>query len=382
MGETLKRSGAEPVLVDLKKESVENFAKRFPVDRVIDNYSELLEELFLIRNPRYRFDRNYKDEFKKFADAHVGSGGLEKAGIWFYFPWNELLVHYLENDLHQELRTARNKNIITKAEQEKFYNCVVGIGGLSVGSHAALTLVMMGGARKIKLADPDVISGSNLNRIRADFTQVGVSKCDSIVHQIYQINPYAEVHAYPEGITLENMNEFMNDLDVLVDELDNPELKIILRLEARKRGIPVIMATDNGDNIIFDIERYDLDKNLLLFNGAAGDLTLEKFKSFQPQEMPKLATQIAGPDVVVPRMLESVFEVGKTLYSWPQLGDAATLAGVSVAYVVKRLALGEPIKSGKLEVNLDSIFDPNYNSPKAVSEREARRKNILKNIGL
>ncbi|MEK7507973.1 MAG: hypothetical protein AAB602_02730 [Patescibacteria group bacterium] len=171
-------------------------------------------------------------------------------------------------------------------------------------------------------------------------------------------------------------------LDVLVDELDNPELKIRLRLEARKRGIPVIMATDNGDNIIFDIERYDLDKKLMLFNGAAGDLTLEKFKNFQPQDMPRLATQIAGPHVVVPRMLESVFEVGKSLYSWPQLGDAAALAGVSVAYVVKRLALGEQLKSGKLEVNLDSVFDPKYHSPDAVADRENRRKKILKNIGL
>lgn len=382
MGEKLEHAGAKPIPFDPKKETVDEFSRRIPVWQVVDRYAELLEELFLIRNPKYRFDKNYKDEFKKFAAAHADKNSLEEVGRWFYFPWNRLLVHYLEEELHQELRTARNKNIITASEQKKFYDCAVGIGGLSVGSHAALTLAMMGGAKKIKLADPDTISGSNLNRIRTDFTQVGAGKCDSVVHQIYQINPYAEVHAYPEGITLENMGEFMDGLDVLVDELDNPELKIRLRLEARKRGIPVIMATDNGDNVIFDIERYDLDKNLMLFSGAAGDLTLEKFKSFKPQELPRLATQIAGPHVVVPRMLESVFEVGKSLYSWPQLGDAATLAGVSVAYVVKRLALGEPLRSGKLEVNLDSIFDPNYNSSDAVADRESRRKNILKNIGL
>ncbi|MEK7507530.1 MAG: hypothetical protein AAB602_00385, partial [Patescibacteria group bacterium] len=155
MGKNLKDKTAQPILFDPAKESVDEFAKRWPVERVIDNYSELLEELFLIRNPKYRFNKDHKADFKKFANAHVGTCNLEEVGRWFYFPWNRLLVHYLENALHQELRTARNKNIITAAEQKKFYDFTVGIGGLSVGSHVALTLVMMGGAKKIKLADPD-----------------------------------------------------------------------------------------------------------------------------------------------------------------------------------------------------------------------------------
>ncbi len=47
---------------------------------------------------------------------------------------------------------------------------------MSVGSHVALTLAMTGGARKISIADPDIVSGSNLNRIRSGFDTVGVSK--------------------------------------------------------------------------------------------------------------------------------------------------------------------------------------------------------------
>ena len=142
------------------------------------------------------------------------------------------------------------------------------------------------------------------------------------------------------------------------------------------------MATDNGDGIIFDIERYDLDPKLDLFNGVAGHLTLEEFQKFPPQELPKLATKIAGVNAVQARMLYSVSEVGKSLYSWPQLGDAATLAGVATAYVIKRLANGMPLKTGKLEINLDSIFDPGYNEPETVLMRDEERKEYLRKIGL
>jgi tRNA threonylcarbamoyladenosine dehydratase len=373
---------AKPIIYNPQQESVEEFSKKYPVVRVVDAYEkELLKELFLIRNPQFRFNPNYGDAFEKFKSEHCAGKPLEQAGVWFYFPWSQTLTHFLPDDMHQELRTARNKYLITKEEQEKFYNCKVGIGGLSVGSHAALTIAMMGGAKMMRIADPDEISGSNLNRIRLDYTYVGTNKCEAVAQLIYQTNPYAEIEAHTEGISVDGLEKFMSGLDVFVECMDHPELKIRSRLIARKLGIPVVMATDNGDGIIFDIERYDLDPNLDLFNGVAGHLTLEEFQKFPPQELPKLATKIAGVNAVQARMLHSVSEVGKSLYSWPQLGDAATLAGVATAYVVKRLATGAPLKTGKLEVNLDSIFDPDYNKPDVVAQRDEERKGYLRRIG-
>ncbi len=374
-----------PVIFDPGKESAEDFKRRFHVDGVIDNYADLVEELFLIRNPGYRFNKNYKGHFDEFIKEHLDGKTSAEAGSWFYFPWNRLLIHYLPDDMHQELRTARNRNIITSAEQKRFYGFNVGVAGLSVGSHAALILAMMGAGRVMKLADPDKISGSNLNRIRHDFSVVGKSKCGLVAEQIYQMNPYAEIYSYPEGVTPENINEFLAGpprLDILVEEVDNLEMKIRLRLEARKLGIPVIMATDNGDGVIVDIERYDLDPDLKIFNGVVGDLTVEEFQKIGPHEMPRLATKIAGPQFVMPRMMDSLIEVGKTLYSWPQLGDAATLSGVVAAYLVKKIANGENVRTGKLEVNLDSIFDPYYHTDEAVKVREGHRRQFLNIIGL
>lgn len=371
-----------PIKLDSKQESLEKFKTRLNPTKVIDRYGVLLDELFTIRTPHTKFMPEYKEELDEFVLKYLDGRTMIEVGEWFFFPWNGILVHYLPDQEHQEIRTARNKNIITSDEQKKFYNYRVAIAGLSVGSHPALTMGMMGGPKMMKLADPDVLGPSNLNRLRYDFTAIGDKKVDLVVNTLWQMNPYGDYHRYSDGVTAENIGKFLDGVDLLVEEVDNLEMKIRLRLAAKERGIPVIMATDNGDNVIVDIERFDLDRNLELFNGIAGHIDLGEFQKMKPVDLPKLATKIAGKNMVMPRMLDSLLEVGKTLYSWPQLGDAATLAGVSLAYVTKRLALGEPLRSGKLEVNLDKIFDPSYDQPGKQKERDDNRSQFAKTIGL
>lgn len=363
-------------------ETLSDFSSRYAPTRTIDRYKEMLEELFLVRNPRFKFIPNHDVEFAAFLEEHRGGEELTRVGEWVYFPWNSTLMHVLPHELHQEMRTARNRDLITKEEQAKLYDAVLAIAGLSVGSHTALTVSMMGMAREIRIADPDTISGSNLNRIRYDYTKIEQGKCNVLTELLYQMNPYAKVVAFPEGVNDRNVGAFLDGARILFEETDNLEMKIRLRLEARARKIPVVMGTDNGDGVIIDVERFDNNPTLQLFNGVIGDINIEEFKKFPPHELPKLATKIAGPNVVVPRMLTSLSQVGKTLYSWPQLGDAATLCGVATAYAAKRILLGEPLREGKTEVNLDALFDPDYDTQSATATREDIRSNFLKGIGL
>lgn len=353
---------------------------------IADEYQAQLEELFLLRNPQFRFDRNFRDEFAAFAGDHLGGASMEEAGSWFYFPWLGQIVHYLPEDLHQELRTGRNRNLIAAAEQEKFYGAKIGILGMSVGSHAALTIAMTGGAGgRLKLADPDTISGSNLNRIRTGFASVGVGKPVSVARHIAEMNPYNQIELYPEGLTEKNIEDFLLDpkLDLLVEEMDDPYLKIKVRYAARQHGIPVIMAADNGDNIVVDVERYDLDRALPILNGVIGaEVTPEEFKTFAAADLPRVIARMAGAPFATERMQQSVFEVGKSLYTWPQLGTAATLCGATLAYLARRIILKDDIKSGRYEVNLDAIFEFDYHTAAKTSERQRATSDFLKKLGL
>jgi molybdopterin/thiamine biosynthesis adenylyltransferase len=359
----------KPIIFNARKYSLDFLKKRLKVTKVIDTYRLQLEDLFLIRNPRFRFNKNYQKDLTKFVKEHTKGLPLEKCGNWVYFPWNGLLVHYLEDSLHQELRTARNKNFITSEEQEKLYNTTIGIAGLSVGSNIAIALSLMGACRKIKIADPDVIAPSNLNRIITDFTNVGINKAVVIARYIYQVNPYAEIEIFEEGINKKNIKEFLKGLDILIEELDDIKIKIEIRKLARRKKIPVIMATDNGDNVVIDIERFDIKPNLPLFHGNIKNLDYKNINKTLPK-LYKAMSKIIGLQFVPSRIIQSIFEVGKTIYSWPQLITAAMLSGAVVAYVVKKIILNEEIKSGKLEVNLNKIFDRDYN-------KELRNRRIL-----
>jgi len=345
----------QPVLMPHNQLDV--LIKEHPEISIIDEMHRNLEELFLLRNPKYRFDKNYNDELNKFLSCYD-----KNFGNWFYFPWSNTLIRYLPEGLHYELRTGRNKYLINDKEQAKFYNATIVFLGMSVGSHIAIVTVMTGGAKKMKLVDPDTISGDNLNRIRSGFGDVGVKKAIIVARQIFEINPYTDVELYLEGLNEENAEKIINGVDVVIEEMDNLYWKIKAREIARQKSISVLMGTDNGDGVIIDIERYDVNKNLPILNGYAESITSEILKTIIPNDIPKMAGKIAGANLTVPRMLYSVSEVGKSLYSWPQLGTAANMCGSIISMLIRRIVNKDKnIKSGRYSINPDSIFESDYN---------------------
>ena len=367
----------QPLIFEASSFKLKTFLKKNKNIQVVDKYLDQLEDLFSIRNPKYKFNKtNYNSELRKFIKKHSKNKKMEKIGKWFYFPWDKTLVHFLDEKLHQEIRTARNKNLITDKEQIKFYNSKIGVAGLSVGSHAALTITLMGGGKFIKLADPDIIAPSNLNRVKFNFNDIGINKAILVAQSIWKLNPYNKIEIYQEGINEKNLINFLNGLDILIEELDDIVLKYKIREVARKTKIPVVMATDNGDNVIMDIERYDLDPNYPIFHGNLTEKDLENLNSIQ--NLYRAMAKIINVDLVPYRVLQSVQEVGKTLYSWPQLATAASLSGAITAYVVREIILGKKIPSGKYDINIEQIFDPDYKKIKRKQIKEANKfKKIL-----
>lgn len=338
-----------------KKYPLKILIKKLRPAKYFDLYKKQLEDLFLIKNPKYKFKKDYQKDFEKF----LSNKSLNKLGNYLFYTWNKFLIHSLEERLFFETRTARNIYLLTKEEQKIFYNSHIGIAGLSVGSHIALTITMCGGGKFMRLADNDEINLSNLNRIRYPIISLGENKTNYIAKQIYEMNPYAKITLYPKGINDANIEKFLQKpkkLDILIEEMDDLRLKIKIRELAKKYKIPVIMLTDHADNILVDIERYDLEPNYPILHGLLGKLKSENIKELSPQKYLKLIAKIAGANLATPRMLYSILEVGKTIYSWPQLGNAATLCGAIGTYLAKKIILKEKLKSGRILLNIDKIF--------------------------
>lgn len=116
---------------------------------------------------------------------------------------------------------SRNIGLVTKDEQEILRSkriAIAGVGG--VGGTHALTLARMG-IMNFKIADMDIFEEGNFNRqIGAEIQTVGREKVEVIKEKILQINPEAHVTLYKEGVTCDNIDDFLHDIDLYVDGLD------------------------------------------------------------------------------------------------------------------------------------------------------------------
>lgn len=323
---------------------------------IIDTVKSSLQELFFIRYPQF------KKEMPKAQKplANFLEKNKKVKTIWIYYPWLNKVIRSLSEEIYFELRTARNRNIITKEEQENYRNCKVGLIGLSVGSNILLALVLNGGPKTLKITDPDTIEISNLNRLRAPLSAVGMNKTVFASQQIWEIDPFADLHLWPEGINEITLEDFIlspPQLDILIDEMDNLSLKVRARQIARRNRIPVIMATNKGDNILIDIERFDLEPNRPILHNLIKETSLEKLKTLSYQEWVKISTSLVGKNDLSLRLKESLKEIGKTIAAVPQLGTTALISGSIVCYLIRKIANKEKIPSGRYSLNWSKIFN-------------------------
>lgn len=319
---------------------------------VIEVYENSLEELFFLVHPQFKKTTPEIEKKKKnFLKSHkIGE-------VWIYYPWKELVVHAPEEKVYFQLRTARNQNIITTSEQRNYRKLKVGVAGLSVGSYVLSSLVLSGGPQTIKIADFDVIEITNLNRIRAGLPDVGKNKTRIAAREVWELDPFADLYLWEEGLNKDKLQDFIASdptLEVFIDEIDDINLKINSRLICKKQKIPVLMATDNGDSIILDVERFDEEPARPIFHGLMGDLQKSVGDNkYDYQKWLELANKIVGPEFLTRRMKESLHAVGQTLPAIPQLGTTAAMAGAAISFVVRRIANKQAIPSGRYIVSLE-----------------------------
>ncbi len=326
---------------------------------VKDDYEEQIKEYFQITNPENVFSPDFENRFLSFFKKLKEHSPLWQMGRWVYFPWKATIVHILDESAFQMVRTARNRHLISPEEQTQFYNSVIGVAGLSVGNSIALTIILQGGARHIKLADNDTLALSNTNRIRTSIENLGLAKAEMTARQIYEINPYAKVEIFSAGLDEKNIEEFFTGsvkLDLIIDEIDNLGVKYLIREQARKYRVPLLMAVDNGENGIIDIERYDISADTPFFHNRMGEVSYEKLNGLKKMEIGEMIARHVGPENVSERMRNSLLEIGKTIVSWPQLGSAALLNSSAVAYCARKILTHQPLADNRVIISFEDLF--------------------------
>jgi molybdopterin/thiamine biosynthesis adenylyltransferase/nitroreductase len=332
---------------------VELLKREGPHLRIFDTLLMQLRDLLKNRHPARRLGG---EELELLTRDHLHGVPANQYGVWVYYPWSRRLVHILDEDEFAELRTNRNRYKITPEEQATLAGKRVGVIGLSVGQMVALTLALERAFGELRLADFDRVDLSNLNRIRAGVHCLNVSKAYVTAREIAEIDPYLRITVFSEGINFENAEEFLlggGTLDVLVEECDSLDVKILIRHLARRHRIPVVMET--SDRGMLDIERFDLDPGRPILHGLAEGLDPVTVSALTTEQKVPHIARLIGLQSVSTRMRASLVEVEQTISTWPQLASAVTSSAGVAANSVRQVLLGESVPSGRFFVNQEQL---------------------------
>jgi tRNA A37 threonylcarbamoyladenosine dehydratase len=322
---------------------------------ISDTIHDQLRELMKFRNPSL----NLSDaEVEDLIGRHLDGCPMEEYGVWIYFPWSKRVVHTLDEKEFIDVRTSRNLYKITRAERDLLAGKKIGVIGLSVGQSVSVTLAMERVCGEIRLADFDLLELTNLNRIRTGIHNLGLAKVYSVAREIAEIDPFIRVKCFPEGLHETNLDSFFSDggkLDLLVEESDGFDIKILSRYKARSLGVPVIMEA--SDRCMVDVERFDLEPDRRILHGIVKNLDVETLKTLKTneQKIPYML-DILGFEKTTARLRASMVEMKQTVSTWPQLASAVTMGGGITADVSRRILLNHFTESGRYYVDIDELI--------------------------
>lgn len=285
-------------------------------------------------------------------------------GTWVYYPRRKHLVRFAPEFWHRLVLLMRNSTLLRDPEmklswleiREKLARAVVGVTGCSVGNSATIAAMMDLRPNEIKIADFKNYSLTNANRVRISYEDLGRHKAVVTAEQISEIDPFAKISVYKDGVDEANVNDFMAGnpaigepkLSVLIEESDDPDMKIFIREKARKERIPVVMVTDMGSAVQLDIRRFDLDPTLPIVGCGVSDEELKRTRDNWRADMADRSkfydfffAMVGRNHELLPEFKRIVLKEDPPVFGGvPQLGSTAMAAGGIVGEAVARIMLG------------------------------------------
>ncbi|NTV70715.1 MAG: ThiF family adenylyltransferase [Azonexaceae bacterium] len=236
-----------------------------------------------------------------------------------------------------DYRNAFSRNIgwVTESEQARLRQTHVAIGGLGgVGGVHLLTLARLG-IGKFSIADFDVFDIVNFNRqVGAMVSTVGRPKIDVLSEMLQDVNPDVELRVFPDGVQEQNMDSFLDGVDIYVDGLDFFvfETRRATFKACEEKGIPAVTAAPLG-----------LGSALLVF--GPGGMSFEEYFGFADCDELEMAIRfLVG---LSPAMLQRGYVADMTRVNLAErrgpscIAACELCAGIAAVEVLK-LALHRP----------------------------------------
>lgn len=149
---------------------------------------------------------------------------------------------------------SRNIGLLTSEEQARLREFTIAIPGMGGVGGAHLIAHVRQGFEKFKIADMDVYELKNFNRqYGANMHTLGREKVHVMKEEALKINPNCQIEIFDSGITSENIDSFLQGVDLTVDALDAfaVDARRMLFNESLSRNIPVVTAGPIGFGTAF-----------------------------------------------------------------------------------------------------------------------------------
>lgn len=335
------------------KKSFDSLIAEGKISFAYDEMYGQLQELVKSLHPSIKIKQ---EDYPELIRKHLNGKDRFDYGVWAYYPWNQRLVHLLDEEEFIEVRTNRNRYKITKAEQDLLKTKKIGIVGLSVGQSIALTMAIERTCGELRLADFDTAELSNLNRIRTGTQNLGLNKTIIAAREILEIDPYLNIKIFNDGLHAANMDEFFlsgGKLDLFIEVCDGLDVKIESRYKARELQVPVVM--DTNDRGMLDVERFDLEPQRAILHGLADGLDPNNIKDLSNEQKIPYILKMIGAETISTRLKASMLEVEQSINTWPQLASSVTLGGALTTDVSRRILLDQYHESGRYYIDLEDI---------------------------
>lgn len=139
--------------------------------------------------------------------------------------------------------SARDFGFMSVAEKERIDSARIAIAGVGGDGFQLGYSLVQNGFRNFSIADPEVFERENANRVPgATMDAIGRPKAEVFAEWVRRIRPDAQVDVYKDGVTLDNVSDFIRGATLVLDESELTRLEVgaALHREARAHKVPAM----------------------------------------------------------------------------------------------------------------------------------------------